>query len=280
MTSSWWRSARSPISSDLPGLASHAITMKTLGDAIHLRNRIIATLEEADNECPTTGDGLMTFVVAGGGFAGVETIAGVNDFVREALPFYPRLRPVASAWCWCTPDRRPAGAGREARDVRGKNLQRAGSKSSRTRACRRSRLRRDARGWQDHPEQAGRLDRGHVAASAHSRSSLRARSRSHRRRRDARRAGWPGVWSLGDCAVVPDRRTGKPYPPTAQHAIREAKIAARNSVARLRRSAHHEPSASAPSASSQRLAGAPVSPASSASTFPASSPGGYGARFI
>ena len=43
--------------------------------------------------------------------------------------------------------------------------------------------------------------------------------------------GFPGLWAVGDCAVVPDRRTGKPHPPTAQHAIREAKTAARNIAA-------------------------------------------------
>src|SRR6516162_10011583 len=76
----------------LPGLEERALTMKSLGDAIHLRNRVIATLEEADTECSVDPDGLTTFVVAGGGFAGVETLAGLNDFVRDALRFYPRLR--------------------------------------------------------------------------------------------------------------------------------------------------------------------------------------------
>jgi NADH dehydrogenase len=62
--------------------------MKTLGDAIHLRNRMIAHLEEANFECAAPERKLLlTFVVAGGGFAGVETIAGMNDFLREALPF-------------------------------------------------------------------------------------------------------------------------------------------------------------------------------------------------
>jgi NADH dehydrogenase len=46
--------------------------------------------------------------------------------------------------------------------------------------------------------------------------------------------GWPGVWALGDCAVVPDRRTGKPHPPTAQHALREARTVAKNIVATMR----------------------------------------------
>jgi NADH dehydrogenase len=45
---------------------------------------------------------------------------------------------------------------------------------------------------------------------------------------------WPGVWALGDCAVVPDRKTGKPHPPTAQHALREGKVAAQNILAAIR----------------------------------------------
>src|SRR5215831_522456 len=77
---------------NLPGLEDRALTMKSLGDAIHLRNRLIAHLEEADTECcADVRRPLLTFVVAGGGFAGVETIAGINDFLREAVRFYPSL---------------------------------------------------------------------------------------------------------------------------------------------------------------------------------------------
>ena len=78
---------------NLPGVAEHALTMKSLGDAIQLRNRLIAHLEEADTECARAErPPLLTFVVAGGGFAGVETIASINDFLRDALPFYPNLK--------------------------------------------------------------------------------------------------------------------------------------------------------------------------------------------
>jgi NADH dehydrogenase len=45
---------------------------------------------------------------------------------------------------------------------------------------------------------------------------------------------WPGVWALGDCAHIPDPKTGNPYPPTAQHAIREAKQTAHNIAATIR----------------------------------------------
>ena len=78
---------------DIPGLKERALTMKSLGDAIQLRNRLIALLEEADTECCADIRGpLLTFVVAGGGFAGVETVAAINDFVRHAVRYYPNLR--------------------------------------------------------------------------------------------------------------------------------------------------------------------------------------------
>src|SRR5438445_9277425 len=77
---------------NLPGFAELALAMKSLPDAIQLRARIIRSLEEANSEC-SLGDrqSLLTFVVAGGGFAGVETFAALNDFVREAVQLYPNL---------------------------------------------------------------------------------------------------------------------------------------------------------------------------------------------
>ena len=60
----------------IPGLAEHALTMKTLGDAILLRNRIIDALELADNQLNETArQKTLTVVMAGGGFAGIETLA-------------------------------------------------------------------------------------------------------------------------------------------------------------------------------------------------------------
>ena len=77
---------------NLPGCSELAVPMKSLSDAIRLRAQILRHLEEANSECnPTDRQSLLTFVVAGGGFAGVETVAALNDFVREALPFYPNL---------------------------------------------------------------------------------------------------------------------------------------------------------------------------------------------
>ena len=77
----------------IPGLAEHALTMETLGDAILLRNRVIDALELADNQVDETArQTALTVVIAGGGFAGVETIGAVNDFLREAMKFYPHLK--------------------------------------------------------------------------------------------------------------------------------------------------------------------------------------------
>jgi len=73
----------------LPGVQEHALTMKSLGDAMQVRNHLIAHLEEADSDCCGEMEFLLTFVVAGGGFAGVETVASINDFVRRALRSYP-----------------------------------------------------------------------------------------------------------------------------------------------------------------------------------------------
>jgi len=76
----------------IPGVQERALTMRSLSDAMRLRNHLIAHLEEADSECCTEKEPLLTFVVAGGGFAGVETVAGINDFVRGALRSYPHLK--------------------------------------------------------------------------------------------------------------------------------------------------------------------------------------------
>src|SRR5215470_12990953 len=77
---------------DIPGLREHSLTMKSLGDAIHLRNRLIDLLEEADSECAVSmRKNLLTVVVVGGGFAGVETVAAVNDFLRQATRSYRHL---------------------------------------------------------------------------------------------------------------------------------------------------------------------------------------------
>ena len=76
------------------GLVEHALPFKYLGDALALRNHAIHALEEADIERePTCRTGLLTFVVAGGGFSGVEAVAELNDFVRSAARSFRNIGP-------------------------------------------------------------------------------------------------------------------------------------------------------------------------------------------
>ena len=90
---------------DLPGVKDSCITVKTVGDAVAIRNQLITHLEEANSECAAgERQPLLTFIVAGGGFAGVETLGGINDFVREAIRFYPNLRPEYLRFILVTPD--------------------------------------------------------------------------------------------------------------------------------------------------------------------------------
>ena len=219
----------------LPGLEQRALTMKTLGDAIHLRNRVIATLEEGDTECTAGRDGLLTFVVAGGGFAGVETIAGLNDFVREALRFYPRL----------TADRIRMVLVHSGATILPELGEHLGAYAQAKLAARGIEIVANAKvsGVSD---SAVMLDDGRTipsrlvvwTAGTSPHPLLRLLPCPLNRGRivvDETLAvpGWPGVWALGDCAVVPDRRTGMPHPPTAQHALREAGTVAGNIAAAI-----------------------------------------------
>jgi NADH dehydrogenase len=217
----------------LPGLERHALTMKTLGDAIHLRNEVIAAMEEADSECSTGGTRPLTFVVVGGGFAGVETVAGVNDFVREGLRYYRRIdsRRVRTVLIHAGSVILPELGEKLGRYAQ-QELGRSGVEimtNAKVAECGGDVVRlADGRsiashlvvwtaGTSPHPlihDLPCRLDHGRIVVD----ETLAV-------------PGWHGIWALGDCAVVPDRRTGKPFPPTAQHAIRQARTAARNIAA-------------------------------------------------
>ena len=90
---------------NLPGIEDSCFAIKTLGDAVALRNQLITLLEEANAECAALQrHPMLSFVVAGGGFAGVETLGGIKDFVRDAIRFYPNLRPDHLSFILVTPD--------------------------------------------------------------------------------------------------------------------------------------------------------------------------------
>jgi NADH dehydrogenase len=216
---------------NLPGLEENSLTMKSLGDAIHLRNRLIDLLEDADFECALgQRSDLLTVVVAGGGFAGVETIGAVNDFLREATKYYPHLtnnylRPVLvhpgplilpelGARLGAYAQRKLAERQVEIRvNTRVTAISDRGVELSDGTAIKARTLVWTA-GTSPNPTLESlpcKKERGRLVVNEYMEVP-----------------GSPLVWALGDCALVPDPRTGRPYPPTAQHAMRQGKILAKN----------------------------------------------------
>lgn len=219
---------------NLPGLQAHALTMKSLGDAMRLRNRLIALLEEANNECcRLQRQSLLTFVVAGGGFAGVETIAGINDFVRQAMRFYPNLAadhlrmilvhpgevilPELSPKLGRYAQRKLTARGIDMRI----NTKVAGVTDQEVELSDGTRIETHTVIWTAGTSPHPLLDtlpcqkeRGRLLVNEY-----------------LEVPEWPGVWALGDGAMILDRQTGGAFPPTAQHALREGKSLARNLTA-------------------------------------------------
>ena len=219
-----------------PGVAERAYTMKSLGDALALRNRLIECMEEADFECcASIRKPLLTCVVAGGGFAGVETIAALHDFALDALPFYRNLEPehvrmvLVHSGDTILPEldqklgryaqRKLAGRGVEIRTkTRVKGCGEHGVELNDGTVIPAATVVWTA-GTSAHPLIEGLpclKERGRVCVD----ETLRV-------------AGREGVWALGDCALVPDGRGGF-HPPTAQHASRQGTLLARNLAAAIR----------------------------------------------
>ena len=208
--------------------------MKSLGDAIQLRNRLIAHLEEADTECARAErPPLLTFVVAGGGFAGVETVASMNDFLRDAIPFYPNLREDMLRGCVSSSWRiHFAGTRGKARSLRRRKGARSWRGDSRqVESC-------DSEAAPNRTDQRREDHQFHIGLDG--RYLTKPNPRSCRVCQGTRRIkvnphleveGQNGLWALGDCALVPDPATGDYCPPTAQHASREGKVLAHNIIA-------------------------------------------------
>jgi NADH:ubiquinone reductase (H+-translocating) len=219
-----------------PGLQEHALPFKYLGDALLLRNHIIHALGEADIETdPEVRAALLTFVVAGGGFSGVEAVAELNDFVREGARSFRKIDPAAirvmlvHSRAQILPEL-PDGLARFAQRL----LQRRGVE-----------MRMNTRVVGATPECA-LLDDGTrvptktlvstVPTTANPLvAALPCEKQNGRVVVDAHLQvpGYPQVWAAGDCAWVIEPTIGRPCPPTAQHATRQARCLARNIVATL-----------------------------------------------
>jgi len=222
---------------DIPSLADLAVPMKSLRDAIQLRSQILRYLEEANSENdPAERRSSLTFVVAGGGFAGVETVAALNDFVREALPFYPNLCEdmLRVILVHSGPTILPE-LGESLGRYTEKVLQRRGVElrlNTRVKSVTETKvLLADGVSI---PSRTLVWTAGTVPSPIIS-SLPCAKERGRLLVNEFLRVpDWPDVWAVGDCAFVPDSgNPGQSHPPTAQHAIREGRVVAQNIAATL-----------------------------------------------
>jgi NADH dehydrogenase len=217
---------------DNAGIRDWAVTMKNLNDAALLRNRMVAFLEEATLEKDEAARRLwLTFVIAGGGFAGAETAGAVNDFVRETAKFYPRLREEQIRLVVIHP-------GEYLLPELGEELGRYAEKKLKERLVEVIIGARVAsydgsvvalNNGTSIPARtliwtAGVKPSPVIAALPCPKEKGRIRVDEYLQVR-----GFTGLWAAGDCAAVPDGyETGVFYPPTAQHGLREAVVAAKN----------------------------------------------------
>jgi NADH:ubiquinone reductase (H+-translocating) len=209
-----------------------AFDFKSLLDAIRIRNHVIDMFERANRESdPVKREALLTFVVAGGGFAGVELAGALNDFARGMLADYPKLRReelhvvLVHARDRILPEL--------SEPLANYALQRMTERGVTFKLN--ARL-ADARpGFvvlkpdQEIPAQTLVWTAGTMPNPL---------LKSLPIEKDKRGAlvvdntlavpGHRGVWAVGDCASVADARNGKPCPPTAQFALREGRTVAKN----------------------------------------------------
>jgi len=220
-----------------PGLLEHAKPFRTLADALSLRSHLIHVLEEAELETdPQFREKLLTFVVAGGGFSGVEVIAELNDFVHHVKGNYPRLRSekircvLVHSGNRILPEITPSLAvfAHKLLAKRGIEIRLLDLLVSATseRAILKS---------------AVEIPTKTIVSTVPSAISpvlrqLDCAKDKHRLQVNRRLelVGYEGqAWALGDCASIVTK-SGNPVPPTAQHATRESSIVAGNIAACLR----------------------------------------------
>ncbi len=223
----------------LRGLPEHAFPFKNLTDALTLRNHVIRALEEAaiERHDAVLRKRLLTFVVAGGGFSGVEVCAELNDFVREVVRSYRGIDPREVRVVLVHSQERILPEMKEKLALFAQTILRERGVelllSARLKAAT-----GEAAILADGTVIDTKTLISTVPSSPHPLIETLAlpKSKSGRIEVDAMLAakGLPGVWALGDCAMVP-APDGSIAPPTAQHATRQAETVAKNIVATLRR---------------------------------------------
>lgn len=221
----------------LAGLYEHALPFKNLADTLTIRNQLIEVVQEAAYEHdPQLKRQLLTFVVAGGGFSGTEMTAELNDFVRKLAKGYPTIQPEEIRVCLVHSKQKLmehelseslssyAAHLLQKRGVEllfGRRLAAATPEEALLDDGQRILTRTiiSTVPSAPHPLIADSglpLDKGKVVADG----TLQVK-------------GYDELWAVGDCAAIPNMADGKRSPPTAQFAIRQAKLLASNLVAQL-----------------------------------------------
>lgn len=219
----------------IPGLVEHAIGFKTIAEATALRNRIVRQMEVAEGlDDPHERRVYLSFVFVGGGYAGLEGIAELADFAHDAIRRYPRCREVGARFTLIDaadrimPEIQPELADFTIELLRGRGIEfLLGTQVTEIRGdsvtlsdgqrlpCRTVCWTAGVRASPVASRLGLPLDRGRIVCDEFMRVE-----------------GLRNVWALGDIAAVPDpARPGMPCPPTAQHAIRQGKLMARNLAA-------------------------------------------------
>ena len=223
--------------SSLPGMAEHAFPFKTLGDAFFLRNHIIGVLEEAEVEAdPELKRELLTFLVAGAGYTGVEVAAEINSFVREAARSYRHIEPNEVKVILLHSRNRilPVLSEKLAAFSHGVLERRGLEIRLNTRII-------SATAQSAMLDDGGQIQtRTLVAAVGSAPNPLLGKLPIELDQRgrvivDETLAisGQPDMWAVGDCAAVPDLHGGGTCPPTAQYALRQARHLGRNILAKI-----------------------------------------------
>ena len=217
----------------VPGLAEHAVGFKDLADAINLRNHVLRELDGADAELdPARQQAHLSFVFVGAGYAGVEALAELSDLVADALRFYPRLRGarqrgvLVDAAPKILPEIPPKLGDYAARELTRRGVEIHVSTTLESLTENEAVLSSGEHiathtlvwtaGVQANPT-LGQLglpldERGRVKVDP------LLRVEGHER-----------LWALGDGAAVPNQATpGRVDPPTCQHALRQARVLAKN----------------------------------------------------
>ena len=225
-----------PSTLPIPGLAEHAVSFKSLSDAIWLRNRVLGQLEAAEaTERAEDRRALLTFTFIGGGYAGVEALAELESLAMAAIRSYHRTKPSDMRWALIEatgallPGLNPRLAAYTERQLRRRGIEL--HLSTRLKSCEDSVVvldrsdvepfRSDTIVWTTGQRPSPLIAPLGLPTDATGRVVVDDHLRVE---------GFPDVYVLGDAAAVPDPGGGL-APATAQHALREGVVAGRNVAA-------------------------------------------------